>query len=105
VSGVCVSITDTGSGIGADQAQHVFEPFFTTKSTKGPGLGLWISKGIVQKYGGTIRFRSLLRSSGNVTCFRVFFPEPHRPASATSLYLADDHNDYAELAGSSNVHE
>ena len=76
MEGVCVSITDTGTGIGPDQAAHIFEPFFTTKSTKGTGLGLWISKGIVQKYGGTIRFRTLRHSEGNTTCFRVFFPGP-----------------------------
>ncbi len=55
---VCVSICDTGVGIEPEDAKHLFEPFFTTKSTKGTGLGLWISKGIIQKYGGTIRFRS-----------------------------------------------
>ena len=42
-----------------ENAKHLFEPFFTTKSAKGTGLGLWISKGIIQKYGGSIRFRSL----------------------------------------------
>jgi PAS domain S-box-containing protein len=77
-SGICVSIVDTGSGIGPEQAQHLFEPFFTTKSTKGTGLGLWISKGIVQKYGGTIGFRSVRHAGGNVTCFRVFFPDARR---------------------------
>lgn len=56
---VCISICDTGTGIDPEHAKHLFEPFFTTKSTKGTGLGLWISKGIVQKYGGAIRFRSL----------------------------------------------
>jgi PAS domain S-box-containing protein len=73
--GVCISICDTGSGIDAEHAKHLFEPFFTTKSTKGTGLGLWISKGIVQKYGGSIRFRSICFGGQNVTCFQVFLPE------------------------------
>ena len=73
-SGACVSITDTGVGIRPDQAKRLFEPFFTTKSEKGTGLGLWISKGIVQKHDGTLRFRSVRRSSGNATCFHVFLP-------------------------------
>jgi PAS domain S-box-containing protein len=72
--GICISVTDSGSGISPEQSEQLFEPFFTTKSTKGTGLGLWISKGIVQKYGGTIRFRSVRRSAGNGTCFQVFFP-------------------------------
>jgi PAS domain S-box-containing protein len=75
-AGISVSIADTGSGIAPEQSQHLFEPFFTTKSTKGTGLGLWISKGIVQKYGGSIRFRSVRQAGGNLTCFQVFFPDP-----------------------------
>jgi signal transduction histidine kinase len=72
---VCISICDTGSGIDPEHAKHLFEPFFTTKSTKGTGLGLWISKGIIQKYGGSIRFRSMPVAGGHVTCFRVLLPE------------------------------
>jgi len=73
-TGTCISIVDTGSGIRPEQAKHLFEPFYTTKSTKGTGLGLWISKGIVQKYDGTLRFRSLSLSSGNATCFKIYIP-------------------------------
>jgi len=76
-SGICVSICDTGIGIPADQAKRLFEPFFTTKSTKGTGLGLWISKGIVQKYEGALRFRSLALSGRKATCFSVFIPGTH----------------------------
>lgn len=73
-AGVCISICDTGTGIDVEHAKHLFEPFFTTKATKGTGLGLWISKGIIQKYGGSIRFRSLSLTGGNITCFQVFLP-------------------------------
>ncbi|HVU00068.1 MAG TPA: hypothetical protein VHE33_21395, partial [Acidobacteriaceae bacterium] len=45
-----------------------------TKSAKGTGLGLWISKGIIQKYEGSIAFRSLHTPRGACTCFRVFLP-------------------------------
>ncbi|MBV8115370.1 MAG: response regulator [Silvibacterium sp.] len=71
---ISVSVTDTGSGIKPDHAKHLFEPFFTTKAAKGTGLGLWISKGIVQKYDGSIQFRSLRCSALTVTSFRVMFP-------------------------------
>ncbi len=72
--GIAISVTDTGNGIRREDAGHLFQPFFTTKSAKGTGLGLWISKGIIQKYEGTIGFRSLHTSRGACTCFRVFLP-------------------------------
>jgi signal transduction histidine kinase len=73
--GIAVSVIDTGSGIRREDAERLFQPFFTTKSAKGTGLGLWISKGIVQKYEGRIRFRSYYGSAGRpCTCFRVFLP-------------------------------
>jgi PAS domain S-box-containing protein len=72
--GVRILISDTGSGIRPEDAKQLFEPFFTTKSTKGTGLGLWISKGIVQKYEGTIRFRSMRLLDGYITSFSVFIP-------------------------------
>lgn len=68
-----IFISDTGAGVKPEHAKQLFEPFFTTKATKGTGLGLWISKGIVQKYDGSIQFRSMT-SSGSATCFRVVIP-------------------------------
>jgi two-component system, NtrC family, sensor kinase len=73
-SGMRISISDTGVGIRSEHSKRIFEPFFSTKEAKGTGLGLWISKGIIQKYEGTIRFRSAQLGHGNVTCFSVFIP-------------------------------
>ncbi len=73
-AGTAITICDTGSGISPEHARRLFEPFYTTKAAKGTGLGLWISKGIIQKYEGTIDFRSLKLSTGNVTCFQIFIP-------------------------------
>ena len=72
--GIAVSVIDTGIGIRPEDARRLFQPFFSTKSTKGTGLGLWISKGIVQKYDGMLTCRSYRTSRGCVTCFRVFLP-------------------------------
>jgi PAS domain S-box-containing protein len=72
--GIAISVIDTGNGIRREDAIRLFQPFFTTKSAKGTGLGLWISKGIVQKYEGTISFRSFHSPRGACTCFRVFLP-------------------------------
>ncbi len=72
--GPVVSIIDTGIGIRPEDAKRLFEPFFSTKSAKGTGLGLWISKGILQKYNGRISYRSVRSQHGFATCFRVFIP-------------------------------
>ncbi len=69
-----ISIVDTGVGIRPADAHRLFEPFFSTKSTKGTGLGLWISKGIAQKYEGRISYRTYRHSGGSMTCFRVHLP-------------------------------
>jgi signal transduction histidine kinase len=69
-----ITIVDTGAGIRPEDASRLFEPFFSTKSTKGTGLGLWISKGIIQKYEGRISFRSYRHAGGCITCFRVLLP-------------------------------
>lgn len=71
-AGVRVNIIDTGTGVPAEAAAHLFEPFFTTKSEKGTGLGLWVSRGIVEKHEGHIHFRSTRRP--RATCFSVFIP-------------------------------
>ena len=72
---VCVSLADNGSGIPEGIRERIFEPFFTTKQSRGTGLGLWVSQGILRKYGGSIRMRTSsapARKTG--TTFRVCFP-------------------------------
>jgi signal transduction histidine kinase len=66
-----VSVLDTGVGIGRQEQKHLFEPFFTTKADVGTGLGLWITKNIIEKHGGTIRFKS---KAGHGTVFSIFLP-------------------------------
>jgi PAS domain S-box-containing protein len=72
--GIRVSVCDTGIGIPRENAKRLFEPFFSTKEAKGTGLGLWISRGIIQKYEGSIRFRSIALAGKKATCFSVFIP-------------------------------
>jgi signal transduction histidine kinase len=72
--GTRVVIGDNGSGIPAALLDEVFEPFFTTKEEKGVGLGLWVSKGIVQKHEGGIAVRSSTRPGQSGTVFSLFFP-------------------------------
>ena len=53
-----MTVADTGEGISPEMRAHLFEPFQTTKEMTGTGLGLWVSKGIVEKHGGHIRTRT-----------------------------------------------
>ncbi len=71
---VRVTVADNGKGVSAISRQHIFEPFFTTKGTVGTGLGLWVSKQIIDKHGGTIRMRSSIEGSRRGTVFSVVLP-------------------------------
>ena len=53
-----IIIQDTGSGISKDQMKHLFEPFHTTKGDKGTGLGLYITKQLVERNDGKISVKS-----------------------------------------------
>jgi PAS domain S-box-containing protein len=71
--GVRLTVADTGEGIRSDISSRLFEPFQTTKEQTGTGLGLWVSKGIVEKHGGRIRARTR-RGEGHGTVFTVWLP-------------------------------
>ena len=49
-----IVIADNGPGIADGDIDNVFEPFFTTKGGTGMGLGLWVTRDIVERHGGTI---------------------------------------------------
>ena len=53
-----IRIEDDGHGIASEDLQRIFEPFFTTKKDVGTGLGLWVSKKIAERHGGTIEVQS-----------------------------------------------
>lgn len=64
---LCVEIQDTGVGIAANDLQRIFEPFFSTKA-RGIGLGLAITKAIVENHRGELKVTS---KPGEGTCFSV----------------------------------
>ncbi len=67
---VVLEIQDTGCGIPGEHHDQLFKPFFTTKS-RGSGLGLPISKKIVEDHGGFLEFES---RAGSGTRFSIFIP-------------------------------
>jgi signal transduction histidine kinase len=69
--GVSVTVADSGSGMDNHMFDRLFHPFVTTKGEAGTGLGLWVSKGILDKHHASITVRS---KPGCGTVFRLFFP-------------------------------
>ena len=86
-SGVMVEILDSGPGIPHHAEQKLFQPFFTTKGEKGTGLGLWVSMGIVQKHGGTIRLKNSEDPDLHGAWVRVYLPA-HTLATSSSRSTA-----------------
>lgn len=69
-----ISFEDTGTGISPENLSRIFDPFFTEggeNRQKGNGLGLSITKSIVEKFGGTI---SVVSELGRGSCFTLSFP-------------------------------
>jgi signal transduction histidine kinase len=71
---VRIVVADNGHGIPREIIPQVFTPFFTTKDGRGTGLGLSLSKKIVDHHRGTIRMRSSVRPGRSGTAFQVSLP-------------------------------
>lgn len=94
---VCVSVTDTGTGISPEQIEKIFQPFFTTKAPgKGTGLGLSTSLSIIKNHEGFLVHSDV----GHGTEFKFFLPamleilppssEPPLPAGNGECILVVD---------------
>jgi PAS domain S-box-containing protein len=71
---VHVLIEDDGPGIDPLHIERIFEPFFTTKKDVGTGLGLWVTKEIVDRHGGTIEVHPRADKNLSGTVFRLLLP-------------------------------
>lgn len=84
---VVISVRDNGQGVAPSSLEHIFEPFFTTKEITGTGLGLWISKQIVEKHAGSIEVQSSTQGADRGTTVYVRLPKsktaqrPSQPAA------------------------
>jgi signal transduction histidine kinase len=67
-------VQDNGPGIDAIHLSRIFEPFFSTKKEVGTGIGLWVTRELVEKNGGSISVESSPGAEGYRTAFRIEFP-------------------------------
>ena len=78
IPGVIIKVADQGVGIRPEIRDELFRPFFTTKGEQGSGLGLWITKGIIEKHAGTIAVDSTIANEvtpdEHGTTFTIFLP-------------------------------
>jgi PAS domain S-box-containing protein len=72
--GICITVADNGVGIPNQDKLNLFTPLFTTKKNLGTGLGLWITKELLENRGGRVRFRSRT-SSPSGTVMSIYIPE------------------------------
>ena len=73
-AGVRITLADSGSGIRPENLKRIFEPFYTTKKDTGTGLGLWVSRELIEKCGGRLNVRSSVAEGHSGTVFTIFLP-------------------------------
>ena len=88
--GVLVTIEDQGAGISEEIRNQLFQPFFSTKGEAGTGLGLWVSKGIVQKHDGSIELVSHTDPQNHGTAISVFLPHGAPTPAEVGLGLPEE---------------
>lgn len=104
-----LTVSDKGEGMTPEIQSQIFEPFFTTKSNgEGTGLGLYVSKGIIDRHLGRIKVDS---SFGKGTTFTVYLPatdeapthsnddagQPISNVAGARIVVVDDHEDINRL--------
>jgi PAS domain S-box-containing protein len=76
--GVKIGVIDDGPGIPESNRSRIFEPFFSTKPETGTGIGLSVTKEIIEKHDGSIRVRSSTKPGQSWTAFSIFLPDEAR---------------------------
>lgn len=79
-----LTVADTGAGIRKEIRPQLFRQFFTTKGSSGTGLGLWLTRDIVERNGGKLKFRSRTESPSG-TVFVIYLPSAPPAEQAKSV--------------------
>jgi signal transduction histidine kinase len=72
--GIQAMIRDQGTGICPENLERIFEPFFTTKGNLGTGIGLWVTKQLVERRGGQIAVTSSTEPGKSGTTVMIYIP-------------------------------
>jgi PAS domain S-box-containing protein len=99
VHGVRITVLDTGSGIEPRHRKNIFQPFFTTKTDVGTGLGLWITRGILEKHRGSIRMKSRTGQSGHGTALSIFLPTEYAAGAPDAISAERERNSLISAGG------
>lgn len=81
--GVLVRVVDNGIGIPEHMRSGLFSPFVSSKEESGTGLGLWVSRSILEKHGGNIRLTSGVEPDNQGTVVSIFLPLKAVPRKIT----------------------
>lgn len=73
-TGLAITVADTGAGMSRSTIAQIFQAFFTTKGIAGTGLGLWVSKEILDRHHGRLTVRSSQQPGASGTVFLLFLP-------------------------------
>ena len=83
-----LTIADTGTGMTAVTQQKLFEAFYTMKGIGGTGLGLWISREIIDRHHGGVSVHSSDRPKRSGSVFRLFLPAATYPSVVADTGVA-----------------
>ena len=72
--GIEIMVQDSGAGIAQENLGNVFDAFFTTKGNLGTGIGLWVTRQLVEKRGGSIVISSNTVPKDSGTTVKIFIP-------------------------------
>lgn len=76
-----VTVQDNGCGMTSEQLAHAFDPYYTTKGRMGTGLGLFITRRVIEEHHGTVELRSRPHEG---TCVTIRLPLVERPEVAVA---------------------
>ncbi|MEW6763267.1 MAG: PAS domain S-box protein [Pseudomonadota bacterium] len=99
---VCISVTDTGTGMSEETVQRAFEPFYTTKETgKGTGLGLSQVYGFIKQSGGEVVIQSTQGEGTSITIYLPAVSNAEREAAhgdTETVLIVEDEPDLLDVA-------